>query len=220
MEYQFSDKIKGIMKTGCSVITNFGCDAGCKYCIWNQHPLKNCFTTLENTNWDKLKEFVVPYEKISISGGGDPFYKYDLNIKWFDKLFNLYNGKVDVHTSKILSNKHLERFNRIVVHFTYNRFLENKQMFYNLRSPKRAVFVLTKDLTVDKIQNIIYELNYKNCQLSFRELYNGKIRQNISKYLKDDKLKWVKFIKQADYNIYYMPNNKVYTSFMGENYER
>jgi len=97
------------LKIGASIITNFGCDTGCEYCIWNQHPLKKCYTTVENTNWTKLESFVKPYKKISVSGGGDPFFKYELNKGWFDRLFDIYTGMIDVHTSKILNNSVLKK---------------------------------------------------------------------------------------------------------------
>ena len=40
---------------GFSIITNFGCNFNCDYCIWKNHPLKNIFTNINNCDWDKLK---------------------------------------------------------------------------------------------------------------------------------------------------------------------
>jgi len=206
------------MNRGASIITNFGCDTGCKYCIWNNHPLKECHTSLLSTDWDKLTAFITPYEKISISGGGDPFYDYNTHKPWFDKLCSVYSGKIDVHTSKILPNTELTRFNKIVLHENYESFKMHLPEIRSIKNPLRLVFVVTNQLTIEKIDDIISKRRELSCQLSFRELYESDNNLiNIYRYIDSiAKIENIMFIKQRDYNIYFMPDNSIRNTFMGE----
>ena len=87
--------------TNISVITNFGCRAKCWYCIWKGHELENVSL---DTDWAKLEDFLLEYKnkgKVSVSGGGDCLYRYDLYVGWwvkFLKITNKLNMKVDIHT--------------------------------------------------------------------------------------------------------------------------
>jgi adenine C2-methylase RlmN of 23S rRNA A2503 and tRNA A37 len=204
------------MNKGASIITNFGCDVGCSYCIWKNHPLKTHYTTIQSTDWTKLHDFIQPYDKISVSGGGDPFYNYKDNINWFDKLFSIYSGKIDVHTAKIIHINDLRRFNKIVVHFNFDRFIKTKESFKEIPNPKRAVFVITSDLFKNKIDKIVTETQQLNCQLSFRELYNSNGTEDIQTYIKELQSihNYIRLIKQADYNKYFMSDNTIRSEFI------
>jgi len=204
------------MCVGASIITNFGCDTNCSYCIWNKHPLKSVYTTQQNTDWDALKTFVSGYRKISISGGGDPFYNYKTNKPWYDSLFDNYSGLVDVHTSKILPNNTLKRFNKIVLHCSYNRFISELSNIQNINNPLRLVFVITPYLTKNQIYDIIEKGRGINCQISFRELYSTQDNlDDIHYYIKGFETdSQIKLVKQADYNKYFMPDNIVWDRFM------
>jgi len=209
--------MKNVLNTGASIITNFGCDVGCIYCIWKQHPLNACYTTIEHTDWNKLRDFIAPYHKISVSGGGDPFYNYNTNKYWFDILCGMYNGNIDIHTSKILSNNELQRFNKIVIHFNYERFKTSIKQLKTINNPLRIVFVITKSLTKSQINDIIEETDKIKCQVSFRELYNNTIDTvEINNYIKSriTGLDQIMLVKQGDYNKYFMPDNNVWDRFM------
>ena len=203
------------MNKGFSIITNFGCNRNCNYCIWRLHPLKNCFTTMESFDWIKLNKYIPLYDKISISGGGDPFFKLDKNWIWYEKLFSLYTGKIDVHTSNILTGvdklKYVH-FNRIVLHLSYKRFVRVYKYLNNINCNLRLIFVIDNSLSKDQIDSIV-ELTDNKYELSFKELDGEKsIRTlELEKYIQNLK---VYFIKLNDYNIYFMPDNNIWLNFM------
>ena len=79
----------GSNMTNLSIITNFGCAADCWYCIWKTHPLRSCWQTANSTDWEKLEGFIKANQqqgKISISGGGDPLYRFAQLTDWWDRL--------------------------------------------------------------------------------------------------------------------------------------
>ncbi len=203
------------MVKGFSVITNFGCDTGCEYCVWKPHSLKDIITSYENCNWKNLKKLVSYYEKISISGGGDPFFEIEKNWKWFEKLFEIYNGKIDIHTSKILDNTNWDKykyFNKLVLHLNYDKFIACFNEIEKITNPIRLVFVITTNLNKEKIIHINKLVNNKY-ELSFRELLGNKTTEiiELENYIKQSKYY---YIEQKDYNYYYMPNNEVWNHFL------
>ena len=205
-----------------SVITNFGCDTGCKYCIWRNHVLSQYKTTYENMDWTYLKSEILHTSKdrISISGGGDPLYQYELNDKWWNTMFaicKVTNTKIDLHTSKMLKDADIiKKFNKYVLHINYNIY-KNNQEYIEWLSKKiklRVVFVVTNDLSEFKIYEIEKFCKRINIQLSFRQLVvNNKSQRILEDVLGKQGTYW-KYIKQADYNVYFMPNNKIYKEYL------
>jgi len=197
---------------GLSIITNFGCDNACEYCIWKQHELRDHYTSLHSTNWEKLYEFVVSSEdKISLSGGGDPFYKFENNMDWYKKLFQLCYKKIDVHTSKIITDfDFLTAFNRIVLHI--NPWFYNLDVLKQYKNKLRLVCVITEELTKEKIDEIIEASDELNCQVSFRELYDKTSPKELMEYVNQQPK--AKLIKQNDYNLYFMPDNSIREKFI------
>ncbi len=214
------------MTKGFSIITNFGCDTGCSYCIWNKHPLKNIKTSYSSTDWQYLYYYLKKNKilKISVSGGGDPFYKLDENLPYWSKLFKIcqkLNILIDVHTSKFLdNNEFLKLFNKIVIHLNPKRFIENKNRILNIPIKKRIVFVLNTEVDLKFIEDINLFCEENKIELSFRELFGEKINaktnfvQNF--IISNEDLKGYKFIKQGDYNLYFMPNNEIVEKFIEE----
>ena len=91
-----------------SIITNFGCQTNCWYCIWKNHPLKNIQSEID---WEKLERFLLKYKdkgKVSVSGGGDCLYNYTLYKEsfWnkFISLCNKNNIKIDIHSRQVFYN--------------------------------------------------------------------------------------------------------------------
>ena len=71
---------------GFTIITNFGCDNHCKYCITRSHPiLQNAVTDKSKIDWEYLEKCISESEAptINLSGGGDPFYDWRNNIVEF-----------------------------------------------------------------------------------------------------------------------------------------
>lgn len=89
---------------GFTIITNFGCDNNCKYCITKHHPiLKNEITNKENINWKYLEECISKSDAptVNLSGGGDPFYNWEKNIDFYNKVYQIaskYSKSMDIHT--------------------------------------------------------------------------------------------------------------------------
>ena len=60
---------------GFTVITNFGCDCRCKYCITKHHPiLQNAVTDKDKIDWEYLEKCISESDAptVNLSGGGDP----------------------------------------------------------------------------------------------------------------------------------------------------
>lgn len=213
---------------GFSIITNFGCDTNCPYCVWKGHPLENCH---DETDFDKLGYMLsfFPQEKVSVSGGGDPLYNMRDHMRWWLELAMLchrYNKLLDVHTSQLLDENQFccypkrSIFNKYVLHLTSDRFhqLFEQGTFANFPTKLRLVFVVNNQLSLFDAKRIVTKVQEIGCELSFREHYPNSPSlelknvaiENYVQELKNDK---VKFVWQGDYNLYYMPDNKVYTDF-------
>jgi hypothetical protein len=78
----------------------------------------------------------------------------------------------------------------------------------------RIVHVVTKDSTEDKIQNLIDFCHFNSYQLSFKQLY-GFDDDNQYHIIKS-KFPNEFFLDFGDYNIYFMPDNNEYKTFMME----
>ena len=218
------------MKKGFSIITNFGCNQNCWYCIWNKHPLKDVHN---DTDWNKLECALAlfPQEKISISGGGDPLYNFEDNTRWYERLFFLcekHNKQIDIHTSEIkrydlIDDFHL--FNKYVIHINFKRFKTYKKVFVDRFAScigkLRLAVVLTPDLTLLQSQSLINFAKDYSFKLSFREYISGSISSakwtdemnKILELVEKESDENIKFIDQDDYNVYYMPDNHIYTNF-------
>lgn len=70
-----------------SIITNFGCHFECPECIVKNSGIAVPQTTIGGL--DKLDETFRCHacKMVSISGGGDPLFNYNINFKWYRALF-------------------------------------------------------------------------------------------------------------------------------------
>lgn len=218
------------MTKGFSIITNFGCNQNCWYCIWNKHKLKNVY---DDTDWNKLEYALAlfPQEKISVSGGGDPLYNFEENTRWYERLFYLcekYNKEIDIHTSEIKQYNLIDDFKlfkKYVIHIDFKRFKTYKSVFVDRFAAciekLRLAIVLTPDLTLSQSQSIIDFAKDYSFKLSFREYISDLVSaskwteemHNILKLVEKESDENIKFIDQNDYNVYYMPDNHIYTNF-------
>lgn len=204
-----------------SVITNFGCDTGCKYCIWKEHSLKSFKTTTENTDWDKLKQSIEHYSpnQISVSGGGDPLFQCELNDEWWNNLFNICKDtKVEIHTSKFLPKwKHLNKLNRYVLHMEVTDYISIRESLKDFaqKNKLRIVVVLNESATLEDYTCLSVFCRNNNIELSVRQLVvDGKEQYILHEEMKEGhKQKYWYYIEQADYNLYYMPDNKIYNTY-------
>lgn len=204
-----------------SIITNFGCNEGCDYCIWKNHKLSKCKTSITTTNWQDLKQAIKGQPRISISGGGDPLFNLKNNLDWWERLYSIKSIKtgktiIDLHTAKIASKNFLERFkiNKYVFHLKNPNDLHQINELMLLPFNKlRIVLVADKKYTEHDYMMLAKELLPYNIQFSIRQkVVNNEAIEIMTDFLKKE-ISW-KYIKQGDYNTYFMPNNKVYDKFL------
>ena len=201
-----------------SVITNFGCHYSCPYCIVKNNNLQIPRSTVEGL--DRLEKEIKKNQCnwVSLSGGGDPLWNLDNNVKWYRKFFDIVNKahvKVELHTSlSNISNAPYTCFERVVYHlhsFEQLKFVKRKN-----DGIVRVVFVVTEDFTEDLINKIaVYCHNSDDIdELSFRQMVDNHYQETdyCKEYLKNGHQKLWWYIKQNDYNLYYC-ENKVYTEY-------
>ena len=175
-----------------SVITNFGCHGRCPYCIVRENGIKVPKSTVDGL--DKLEDAITltGANIVSISGGGDPLYRYSDN-----PLVPMYLCKrVVYHLQSVEDLECVERHGTEIV---------------------RVVFVATEKLSkedITKISDFVHSSDQID-ELSFRQMVNERYE---TEYYNHDFLKtghekglW-HYIRQKDYNIYYA-ENRIYTKF-------
>lgn len=200
-----------------SIITNFGCHYTCPYCIVKENNLKIKKTTMSGL--DNLKYQIEKHHAniLSISGGGDPLHDYNLHSAWYDKLFDIVYGKIpiELHTSYLdLQKAPYDKFQRVVYHCRTVDDIARIKRYGN--QAVRIVYVVDKTFSIEKI-NAIYNYNQSlenPYELTFREMVdsNYKTTHYCSRYLDNEHMKKWWYIKQNDYNLYYV-ENEVYTKF-------
>ena len=82
---------------GFTVITNFGCDCRCKYCITKHHPiLQNAVTDKDKIDWEYLEKCISESDAptVNLSGGGDPFYNWKENIDFYNRVYELAHTRI------------------------------------------------------------------------------------------------------------------------------
>ena len=122
---------------GFTVITNFGCDCHCKYCITKYHPiLQNAVTDKSKIDWDYLEKCIASSEAptVNLSGGGDPFYHWQENIAhcfyhnffsamrqgyigFLSQKFLSYQHNLIVHTNNQLQSSHYQELQCVEISF-------------------------------------------------------------------------------------------------------
>ena len=201
-----------------SIITNFGCHFQCPYCIVKKNGINIPRTTIESL--DHLEEAVKAEGAniISVSGGGDPLYRYFLHRDYYEKLFELcrkMNIPFEMHTSyKTESIFPYSWCYRVVYHCFNVAGLDLIRR--HGREKVRAVFIVTKDFTPEKINIIEDYVKHSNNidELSFRQMIDEdyKIRRYCHEYLKSGHKKRWWYIEQNDYNTYFV-EGKIYREF-------
>ena len=211
-------------KTGISIITNFGCDNSCSYCIWKNHRLKD---EKQPTDWESLYLFLEQNQEkgwVSVSGGGDPLYQRKKHQYWWDVLLSITEYlklKVSVHTrSHCCDLSFWKRVDKCV--FSIDHLSELSYIDWLWEETKvlfqiRLVHVVQATTSDD----FIYEL-YDACYprgfgVTLKEMVgcsdSGRYQQ-----LKNSNIRTVCpslfFLDQGDYNIYYMPDNRIYHKFL------
>lgn len=207
--------------TNISIITNFGCDHNCWYCIWRGHTLEN---VRPETDWDKLRKFLeqnMHIGKVSVSGGGDPLYHYNYNKKWWEKLFNITGQLgmlVDVHTRTYVDDKWF--WNKInLCAFSTDELMDDIKSIADIRMTNadlRLVHLITKNTTITTINRYLEYKNYTGCQLTMKQLfrYDDNGMYHVIKKRFPENQYGIHYIDRGDYNVYYMPDNTISDKFL------
>lgn len=222
------------MKKDLVVVTNFGCDKDCIFCKSKLHPFigKDRISSISTINWDKLSEYIKnlkSYEKIIVSGGGDPMYKcYNQDTMiFYKKLCRMSSGHmIEVHTRILPMNMEiLHSIYRIV----YYVDIENPDSldelarvfsWYSANVDIRVATYITRDTKdsdiiklVDKCKRIgIHKITIKQyfgCTDDDTKNYNEleKACNNVGE------LFWVN--DDDRHNYFYLYDNSYHTTYIG-----
>ena len=211
---------------GISIITNFGCGYDCPYCIWKGHSLEHRH---DETDWEKLESFLRKgrekgFDHVSVSGGGDPLYRFGKHASWWLELQRICSKAdllIDVHT-------HMRPMrNDLAWGFLYtyvrrlvlsSETLDDVMPYANSDDcptlNRRIVHVVTGKDSMDDLLAYAKATCGKMVGLSFKKLHGG-----------DDNGLWetakarlsgydAYFIADRDYNEYFMPDNTVSMRFL------
>ena len=201
-----------------SVITNFGCHYSCPYCIVKNNHLNIPKTTTRGLN-NLFSEIVKNHcNWVSLSGGGDPLWKYEQHKDWYEKFFEIADEvhvNTELHTGLPgVQGVPYGHFDRVVYH------LHSLEQLYSIKRENcaivRIVFVVTENFTENMINRIaVFCTNSDDIdELSFRQMVDDHYRETYYcyDYLKAGHKKLWWYIEQNDYNLYYCQNH-VYTEY-------
>lgn len=204
-----------------SIITNFGCNKTCHFCIFKNHRLKNNKNMINfkylNTCFDKYAS--LGGAKISISGGGDPLYSID---EFYNVLMGISNLgkkkglKVDIHTNESLLDKisYLKKMylSQVVMSTHTIDSIRKKEAEKILEFSNVRLVLLYIDQSSSFIENWI-NFYQKFKRLTIRQCRGMQTNFEKIKDTYENKYPNVCFLKDGDYNYYLMPDNKVYDDY-------
>lgn len=215
---------------GFTVITNFGCDCHCKYCITKHHPiLQNAVTDKSKIDWAYLEKCIAASEAptVNLSGGGDPFYHWQENIDFYNRMYELatkYEKQLDIHTRILPTDMDLiQKFRKIALSIeSYDtKAMEQLRMMLpeiEKTTKLRVINVLNERMTTEDCLayiNKMHDIGVK--QVTFRQMFgNRNAYQNFLKVKDTIDIPGVMFLPDGEYhNYYFTTNNKLYSYFFG-----
>lgn len=191
--------------------------------------MKNAITNKEKIDWVYLEKCICRSSAptVNLSGGGDPFYNWQKNIDFFNKVYQIaskYSKSMDAHTRIIPSDMDLlSKFRKIAVSIEMqdtNALRDLYQRYYIIKNivQIRVVNVLNTETTIDDVKDFIKELkNIGIEQITFRQMFgNRKAYENFNSLKDKITTPGVLFLKDGEYhNYYFTTDNKVYPYFFG-----
>lgn len=215
---------------GFTVITNFGCDCHCKYCITKHHPiLQNAVTDKSKIDWEYLEKCITALEAptVNLSGGGDPFYHWQENIDFYNRMHELatkYGKKLDIHTRILPTDMNLiQKFRKIALSiesYDTKAMEQLRRMLPEIEKTTklRVINVLNERMTTEDwlaYINKMHDIGVK--QVTFRQMFgNRNAYQNFLKVKDTIDIPGVMFLPDGEYhNYYFTTNNKLYPYFFG-----
>lgn len=168
---------------GFTVITNFGCDCHCKYCITKHHPiLQNAVTDKNKIDWEYLEKCISESNAptVNLSGGGDPFYAWQNNIDFYNHVYELaakYGKKLDIHTRILPTDMDLiKKFRKIALSIeSYDtKAMERLQVMLpeiEKTTKLRVINVLNERMTTENCLDYINKMHDIGVnQITFRQM--------------------------------------------------
>lgn len=213
-----------------SIITNFGCDFRCPYCIWRNNSdnhSKYPVITSNPLNDTEFKKLLLENKTdvISLSGGGDPLYRFSeqnsVSRQFLNDLDKM-NIKYDIHSmnTKELINaiNTYNNIHKVVVHIRLKQLnLDYIKLIEIAKSKNVQVrFALVLDGVSDTDIAMLEEI-FRDVQFSLRRHVTKDGISEVSDYAKtiNERNPLHMFIEQKDYNTYLMPDNTITTEFLG-----
>lgn len=209
-----------------SVITDFGCNKGCPYCIYKRmtpstaEPPEDYYERLE------LAVRNVPGNAFSISGGGDPLHNFEDNHRFWSEVTQLcqkYNKRIDIHTAylqeMIYALSDLSFIVRkAVIHCFPTSWEDDKSLLLALKEcvPIRINFVI--DHSLDTVATDIEEFcNRHTIPFSYRQLVEADLHAVCDETFYrtvGKRTQYGRYIEQDDYNIYFSPQGELKLKYM------
>ncbi|WP_455649234.1 hypothetical protein [Enterocloster citroniae] len=215
---------------GFTIITNFGCDNHCKYCISKQHPiLQNKQTDIECIDWNFLEQCISESNAptINLSGGGDPFYNWNEHREFYFRIYDIatkYGKQMDIHTRILPEDIELIKlFRKIALSVEYYDEEAMKylaEVYPRIKEIVKIRVIQVVDSKITKVQCQTYIKKLKEIgipQITFRQMFGNKEAYKHFNELKNEiKEEGVLFLKDGEYhNYYFTTTNKLYPFFFG-----
>ena len=220
--YRASERFGGFSGTaerskGISIITDFGCDNDCSFCIWKKHSLGK--KPAPKTDFRRLALFLKENKfkkKVSVSGGGDPLFRYSEDRSRLEPYLRAAEEaglKIDIHTrERVFDDKLWKRASACVFSLDepLNRETE-KFLGYVSDMCKLRIATVVRETTsycdVIKISDAAKRLGARS---TFKELYGypdgGRFAAFKERF--EGKIPSM-FLKSGDYNVCFMPDNSI-----------
>lgn len=218
------------------IVTSFGCNKKCPHCISKLHPILSNSKPIEETNldWNKLEVVIKESssETITLIGGGDPFFNWEANKKFFEKLVEIskkYKKKLEVTTKTLpMDISFVKQFDKI------NYLVEYDDRDHTLEILKRSSWWFLSAIRVDTIQiidnnikdrdiyNLIGFLKRLGIQkIVFKEMFGGRYTSENFESLKNniesiEGVDWVDNSDDLNNTYYFLIDEKIHDYIIGD----
>ncbi len=205
-----------------SIITDFGCPFDCSFCVTKSQKTRKTFS-FEESLFDELSKQTIGYERISVSGGGEPLFVHNEDIKSFYEGLFIFSKKMNipihVHTNLMHPNDLASQFDKVAISVTFDNFKKKLFHWSKLKVSKRFVYV-SNGSDLENIQDMIFqkeeheEKTGEKVQFTIKQLEEIPLSmfKGIESFSKTKE--GVMFLPTGDYNTYFFLNDKnIYNVF-------
>ena len=221
------------------IITSFGCDKKCPYCISKLHPILSSSKSIEETtvDWIRLEKIIEmsTSETITLSGGGDPFYNWEKNKKFFEKLAEIskrHNKKLEVSTKILpMDQSFIKLFDKINYLVDYNA---KEDSLYKLKRISwwfltavqvKVTQIVDYNITDHEVYDLIYFLKRLGIrEINFKEVFGGvhasKNYESLKRSIEPiEGVEWIENSNDLDNIYYFLIDEKIHDYIIGDSLE-